>query len=93
MENSDQHLKIATDIAYQDLDKVIKKMYYKTGDSPTIEEIITFAERHGQESVVKNIEKKLNLPEHANVKDDILHWRIVEVHNKNGKDDNGFYAN
>ncbi|MED4014540.1 Mbeg1-like protein [Sutcliffiella cohnii] len=92
MAYSDQMLKVATDIAYEDLDKIIDKMPRHMRTSPSIEQIIEYAQNNGQGDLVTRVENILSNPEYANLKDDILNWKIVDVHNKNDLDGNGFYG-
>jgi len=92
MANTEQGLKVSTDLAYIDLDLITINMDYDKKSAPTIQEILAAAKEQEQGEIVKKLEGVLNNPDNEKIKSQILSWKIVDVHNNNKTDGNGFYG-
>ncbi|RHW42735.1 DUF2974 domain-containing protein [Neobacillus notoginsengisoli] len=92
MSNTDHSLKIATDLAYIDLDIITNNMDFNKKSPPTIQEILEAAKEQEQKETVQKIEKILNNPNNEELKSQVLSWKLVDVHNKNKAHGNGFYG-
>ncbi|CEG28518.1 Mbeg1-like protein [Bacillus sp. B-jedd] len=90
--NKDQSLKIATDIAYADLDEVIKKMKPSERSEPTLEQIFAAAEKYNMQDKVSGLKASIENQNNPSLQKEVMSWKIVDVHNNNKTDGNGFYG-